>query len=397
MEKAIVELVGLEKFKPDFERTFSFFSRYQKFFRKKILVTVGGTNGKGETCYFLESLLLKENLRVALYTSPHILNFTERIRINGQDASVESLEEGFSLLRKNSHLSYFEFLLALFCERIQRESVLDIIILEVGLGGRRDCVNVFDPDLTAITGISRDHTAILGNTHKSILQEKFGIARENAPMVTTLESSYVRGLAKELAEKIKVFHVDLFGLGVLSQEDNFRMRNQLLASVLKEYLLSKSFPKKNSMLLLKRNLNVQSFSMFGRFQEVTIEGKHFIFIGAHNIDGVRKLCHYASKNYCERAKTMDLLMAFSVRPIKEVECFLKILSSSRCFFDRAYISSFDHPKALGKEKTLDSLKTLNIFDYVESWENFLESHDKSKTLMVLGSLYFIACMFKALH
>ncbi len=397
MEEAIIRLVGIEKFKPDFERTIAFFARYQEFFRKKTLVTIGGTNGKGETCYFLESLLLKENLSVALYTSPHILNFTERIRINGKEASVESLEEGFFLLRKTPHLSYFEFLFALFCERVQREPAIDVIILEVGLGGKRDCVNVFDASLTAITGISRDHTEILGKTYRSILQEKFGIARKGALMVTALENAYVRRLAKELATKDKVSLVDLFELRVLFREDNFRVRNQLLASVLKECLLSKSFPEKNHILFFKRNLNVQKFSMLGRFQTVTIEEKRFIFIGAHNLDGVRKLCHYAAKNYCDRAKTMDLLMAFSVRPMKEIEYCLKLLSSSRYFFDRAYVTSFEHPRALGKEKILDVLKILDTFNYVESWEKFLESHGKSRSIMVLGSLYFIASVFKAIH
>ena len=394
MEEAIVDLVGLEKFKPDFKRTAVFFDRYRKFVETSILVTIGGTNGKGETCLFLEHLLEKEGLRTALYTSPHILQFTERIRVGAKEASVQSLQEGFETLKQYRHLSYFEFLLALFFERLQRERGLDVIILEVGLGGRLDCVNVFDADIAAITGISRDHTGILGKTYRSILREKFGITRLGRPLVTALESNYLQVLAKKMSQVGHVAHTDLFDIGVLSRKDNFRVRNQVLAMALKEYLVKKEIPGKSHLISFKKKLKPESFSLLGRFQKVIIKEKEFIFVGAHNVDGIRKLCHYSIKAYNNRKKSMDVLISFSKRPLKEIEQCLKILNAQAMFFDDLYLSSFCHPRAFEKEDTIKLVNVVPTCQYVESWKDFLESHDKSKTIMVLGSLYFIAEILK---
>ncbi|WP_018606422.1 bifunctional tetrahydrofolate synthase/dihydrofolate synthase [Uliginosibacterium gangwonense] len=148
-----------------------------------VVITVGGTNGKGSTCAMLEAILTAAGYRTGLYTSPHLLHYNERVRLNRSDASDEDLCAGFAAVeraRGNVPLTYFEYgtLAAwwLFCQHN-----LDAIILEVGLGGRLDAVNLFDSDCAIVTGVAMDHMDYLGDTREAIGFEKAGIYRAGKP------------------------------------------------------------------------------------------------------------------------------------------------------------------------------------------------------------------------
>lgn len=149
------------------------------------VMTVGGTNGKGSTVAFLSSIYQAAGYRVGAYTSPHLLRFNERICLNGQPISDEELCLTFQTIeaiRGQESITYFEAatLAAFYC--FQKVS-LDIVILEVGLGGRLDAVNCVDADLAIITTISLDHTEILGKDRTSIALEKAGILRQGKPAI----------------------------------------------------------------------------------------------------------------------------------------------------------------------------------------------------------------------
>jgi dihydrofolate synthase/folylpolyglutamate synthase len=139
------------------------------------LITVGGTNGKGSTCAMLESIAMAAGYRVGLFTSPHLIRFEERCRVDGR--MVEAARGGVSL-------TYFEFTM-LAITRLLAASVLDLVILEVGLGGRFDAVNVFDADCAVLTSIDIDHAAFLGPDRESIGREKAGIFRRGRPAVVS--------------------------------------------------------------------------------------------------------------------------------------------------------------------------------------------------------------------
>ncbi|HEX3098227.1 MAG TPA: bifunctional tetrahydrofolate synthase/dihydrofolate synthase [Usitatibacter sp.] len=148
-------------------------------------ITVGGTNGKGSTCAFLETILLEAGYRVGTYTSPHILRYNERVRIQGEDATDALLVESFERVeaaRGATPLTYFEFgtLAALW---IFQASKLDAWVLEVGLGGRLDAVNVIDADCAIVVSVDLDHQAFLGNDRESIGFEKAGIFRPGRPAI----------------------------------------------------------------------------------------------------------------------------------------------------------------------------------------------------------------------
>lgn len=154
-----------------------------------LVFTVGGTNGKGSTCALLESILLAASYKVGCHTSPHFLKFNERARVNGEMVSDELLLEHFNIvetarasLPDAPSLTYFEFT-TLAIMHLFAKAGLDAVILEVGLGGRLDAVNMIDPDCAIVTSIDLDHMEYLGDTREKIAFEKAGIFRSNKPAI----------------------------------------------------------------------------------------------------------------------------------------------------------------------------------------------------------------------
>jgi len=155
------------------------------------VITVAGTNGKGSTCAMLEAILLRAGYRTGVYTSPHLVRFEERLRLNGQAINASELIGAFADVERardqkyeEMSLTYFEFsTLAIF--DVMRRHPLDVVILEVGLGGRLDAVNIIDPDCAIITSIDLDHMALLGNDREAIGYEKAGIMRTGRPVVVS--------------------------------------------------------------------------------------------------------------------------------------------------------------------------------------------------------------------
>jgi dihydrofolate synthase/folylpolyglutamate synthase len=151
------------------------------------VITVAGTNGKGSTCAMLEAVLLQAGYRTGVYTSPHLVHFEERCRLHGESASAEAFAEAFAAVeavRGDVSLTYFEFS-TLAILRLMAQAHLDVAILEVGLGGRLDAVNIIDADCAVITSIDLDHMAILGKDRERIGFEKAGIMRGGRPVIVS--------------------------------------------------------------------------------------------------------------------------------------------------------------------------------------------------------------------
>ena len=149
------------------------------------VILVGGTNGKGSTCAMLERIFLAAGYRTGVYSSPHLLRYNERVRINGQAADDAALCAGFARVeaaRGDTSLTYFEFGTLAAWETFSQAS-LDVLILEVGLGGRLDAVNIYEPDCTVVTTVDMDHMDFLGDTREAIGFEKAGIFRTGVPAI----------------------------------------------------------------------------------------------------------------------------------------------------------------------------------------------------------------------
>lgn len=170
------------------ERVAKVFKRLHPFLPSIPVISVAGTNGKGSSVAFLESIYQQAGYQTGVYTSPHLLRYNERIHLNGEEVSDELICEAFERIdqarfkTEEISLTYFEFGTLAALDIFFREQP-DVIILEVGLGGRLDVVNIIDADVALITSIGIDHTAWLGNDRETIAVEKAGIMRENSPVI----------------------------------------------------------------------------------------------------------------------------------------------------------------------------------------------------------------------
>lgn len=220
--------IGASAFKKDLTNTLIFCDALDNPQYKFKSIHVAGTNGKGSTSHMLAAVLQAQGYKTGLYTSPHLKDFRERIRINGKMISkkeVISFVKNQQNLIENVEPSFFETTVAMAFDHFAKHQV-DIAIIEVGLGGRLDSTNVIQPELSVITNISMDHTNMLGNTLTEIAGEKAGIIKRNTPVIigeTQSESATVfRNKAKEMQAQI------VFADAELSAKD-FKVKNSKLS------------------------------------------------------------------------------------------------------------------------------------------------------------------------
>jgi dihydrofolate synthase/folylpolyglutamate synthase len=177
--------VGKQGYKTGLENTYLLDARFDFPHRKYRTIHIGGTNGKGSTSHLLAAVLQSAGYKVGLYTSPHLKDFRERIRINGKMISklriINFIKENEQLIKEISP-SFFEITTSLAFQYFAEKNV-DIAIVEVGLGGRLDCTNIISPMISVITNISLDHTDILGDSLEKIATEKAGIIKPNTPVI----------------------------------------------------------------------------------------------------------------------------------------------------------------------------------------------------------------------
>ncbi len=178
---------GASAYKPGLDTARALSAAFGDPHRRYRAVHVGGTNGKGSTAHTLAAIFRSAGLRTGLYTSPHLLDFRERIRVDGEmisrDAVVDFVERYLAMPDvKDRHPSFFELTMTMAFEWFALRKV-DIAVVEVGLGGRLDSTNIIMPELSVITNISKDHTAFLGDTLREIAVEKAGIIKPGVPVV----------------------------------------------------------------------------------------------------------------------------------------------------------------------------------------------------------------------
>ena len=192
---------GQKAYKPGLEnitKLCAFFGNPQEHLKT---IHIGGTNGKGSTSNMLASVLQEQGYKVGLYNSPHLIDFTERIKINGENCDKEFV---FNFIKKLRNLpeeikpSFFEFTTIMAFEYFYKKKV-DFAIIEVGLGGRLDSTNIIKPLVSAITNVDLDHQNILGETLEEIATEKAGIVKQNIPIISGDERDLVKNIIQQKA------------------------------------------------------------------------------------------------------------------------------------------------------------------------------------------------------
>ncbi|WP_297800473.1 folylpolyglutamate synthase/dihydrofolate synthase family protein [uncultured Polaribacter sp.] len=275
--------------------------------RKFKTIHVGGTNGKGSTSHMLGSILQEAGYKVGLYTSPHLKNFTERIRINGREipkrrvTSFINKQKGFLEKQK---LSFFEMTVGLAFDYFANEKV-DIAIIEVGLGGRLDSTNIITPEIAVITNIGLDHTQFLGETLPEIAYEKAGIIKNKIPVVIGEKQTEVLDVFLEKAKEceseiyfasndVKNYPLDLLG--------DYQRANSKTAVAAIQQLRRFTISEKNisdGLLHVVKNTNLK-----GRWQ-VLQENPKVICDTAHNKEGLAIVLNQLKK---EQYKKLHIVL-----------------------------------------------------------------------------------------
>lgn len=374
-EKKIAELLeerqGKENFRPYLESLGLHLQKIKPDLQKMTIITVGGTNGKGGTCKEITKHLFLAKKKVALWTSPHLLSVRERFSFGNQYISYDELE---FLIHQNipecKDLSYFEFLFFIFCQ-FARDKKADYLVLEVGLGGLFDAVNVLDADIAVLTSISRDHTEILGKTFFQILLQKLGITRPHKKLITAFESDYLNQKVLQYTKERQIDWTSLRDTLTL----NYFQKNQALAKLtMREIGLEVESPK--------------DYSPHGYDQIKRIGEANFFLWGAHNLDGVRKTVLNLPRKF-NNAKIDGFILCFSQRETKEV---ISMIKNIREFFPESLVSlcDWDHYKALEKSKLENIAQNLGIC-IENDWKNIINS--KKQGNWIVGCSIYLAGEF----
>ncbi|TXI87729.1 MAG: bifunctional folylpolyglutamate synthase/dihydrofolate synthase [Chryseobacterium sp.] len=204
------QLQGSSAYKPGLENIRSLAKSFGNSHLQFPSIHIAGTNGKGSTSHMLASILQEAGYKVGLFTSPHLVNFTERIKINGsqadQDFVLNFIERSQQLVQEIKP-SFFEITTLLAFEYFAKENV-DIAVIETGLGGRLDATNIISPEISVITSISYDHQDLLGNSLEEITIEKCGIIKEHIPVISGDDKISVQNIIRKQAELKQALFVD---------------------------------------------------------------------------------------------------------------------------------------------------------------------------------------------
>ncbi|MDZ4099540.1 MAG: bifunctional tetrahydrofolate synthase/dihydrofolate synthase [Methylophilaceae bacterium] len=369
------------------------------------IIMVGGTNGKGSACAMLENIYHQAGYRVATYSSPHLLRYNERVRINIEEVSDDILVEAFSAVehaRQDTQLTYFEFgtLAAIWCF-IQQN--VEIGILEVGLGGRLDAVNVFEPDCTIVTTIDIDHIDFLGYSRESIGFEKAGIFRKNIAAICgdLNPPNTLINYALEVGADLRLLnhdfsvtrHQDTWDFNsVMSIKDlplpalvgDFQLQNAACALAALEVMQAK-LPVDRAHIAA----GLSTVKLAGRFQTVG-KSPTVILDVTHNPHAAEALAHNLRQNKID-GKTIAV---FAMLADKDVA---GVIGAVMPEIDAWYLSSVAHGRAATTTQLVEIFKKSDVKQAFRCFENLTSAYeqaclDASKTdrIIVFGSFFTVA-------
>ncbi|MFX0557560.1 bifunctional folylpolyglutamate synthase/dihydrofolate synthase [Maribacter sp. CXY002] len=293
-------------------------------------IHVAGTNGKGSSSHMLASILQEAGYKVGLYTSPHLKDYRERIRIQGKPVSekfvTNFIGEHKAFLEEN-RFSFFEMTVGLAFTYFAKEQV-DIAVIEVGLGGRLDSTNIIAPEVSLITNIGMDHTDMLGDTLVKIAFEKAGIIKEHTPVVISEYQEDVIAVFEEVAEaknaKLLVASENEYPRYKTSLLGQYQKKNinGVLAVIneLDDFIITESHIAKGLMQV------VENTGLMGRWQQLGVEPK-IICDTAHNTEGLQLVLHQL-----ENEKYQDLHIVLGFVKDKNLEGILPLFPQNATYY-----------------------------------------------------------------
>lgn len=369
-----------------------------------VTIHIAGSNGKGSVASFIASVFTEADFNTGLYTSPHFVNFNERIRINGIEIDDEYISS-FYLKHENYinefKLTFFEVTTALAFQYFSDKKV-DYAIIETGLGGRLDATNVLNPIAVVITSISLEHTNILGKDIESIASEKAAIIKKDCKVFTGILPSEAE---KVIMDKCREMNCSLYRiedytvyknnkLSFYSEEIEIKNIETPLKGIFQKYnaalaaLTLSKISLFDNQYIIQGGINnvIKNSGLQGRY-EVHKENPYIVFDSAHNTDGIKK---FINSYFEESAKFKKKTVLFGAMNDKSVEEIIILLND---FFDEIVFTDIDYERCFRKEELLGIAKKLKIEakltnDAAEFLFNFYnKSSDES--LVILGSMYIL--------
>ncbi len=388
-------------------------------------IHIAGTNGKGSTASFVASMFMEAGYKTALYTSPHLVRFTERIRINGEEISEERLVSYVQMIRsrvEELHATFFEATTCIAFQYFADEGV-DIAVVEAGLGGRLDSTNVLTPLVSVITNVSFDHMEHLGNTLTKIASEKGGIIKSCVPCVTSSTESRVLKTLKRVADardsrliesrrvlstkiapsgnerlivgftstRLKIPMTRL-GLGGEHQLENARTAAACVNVILRKKENRQKFPHLNTAAI-KAGLErvVKNTGLNGRFQQSNLD-RRFVFDVAHNPEGMRTLL-----SSMEGGWTTNLVVVFGVMKDKD---YVSMITTIARHGGKVIAVEPRTKRALGAAKIVKLCKAEGLESYdggsVANGMRLAAHLPETKRILVTGSHYVVGEALTAL-
>ncbi len=366
------------------------------------VITVAGTNGKGTTCRTLEMILLASKRKVGVYSSPHLLRFTERVRINNQESTAQETVNAFVEIEKvrgDISLTYFEYatLAALYQFK---KAKLDVVVLEVGLGGRLDATNIVDADIAVITTIDIDHVDYLGNTRESIGREKAGIFKSKS--IAVVGEQNVPVTIPLVAESVNC------PIYTVNSDWSYQQINDnqwSFESPLANYyhLPIANVPLANAATAIAAlsysSLNItqddivkglKQASLVGRFQ--TLQYSPLVIIDvAHNPHAATYLIKQLAQLKAKQSKTGKIRFVIGMLKDKDIKSTLSILQGDVWYCATLYGERGCKAEVL-KQYLLDKEETTVLtFDHVaDAYQKAMQDAKDNDIIVVCGSFHTVA-------
>ena len=382
---------GTTAFKKDLTNIVAL-SKHLGFPEKKFKsVHVAGTNGKGSTSHMIASVLQEAGYKVGLYTSPHLKDFRERIRINGipiSETDVIDFVVCNKVFLEEQGLSFFEMTVGMAFDYFAKQQV-DIAIIEVGLGGRLDSTNIVSPLVSVITNIGFDHTQFLGNKLSEIAFEKAGIIKPGVPVVIGEKQKETFPIFKDIATKNntslyfaedlinRTYTTDLLG--------NYQIKNVKTAVQTLQLLSQKEFNITDNEIYVGLQNVVKNTDLKGRWQILNIEPK-VICDTAHNEEGLKIVL-----DQLKNEKFQSLHIILGVVNDKDLDKILPLFpKNATYYFCKPNIPRGLGAKELQKKAIHFQLKGKVYFSVNEAYEIALDKVKKDDLVFVGGSTFVVA-------
>ena len=370
------------------------------------IILVAGTNGKGSTCAFLESIFTQAKYKVGCYTSPHLFEFNERIKINQIPCGDQDISKAINFIDKNKKkvpLTYFE-ITTLAAVNIFCENKIDLAILEVGLGGRLDAVNIFEPDISIITSIALDHQDYLGTSIEDIAFEKSGILRSNKHSIINSRTGVdtITEYGKKINTNLSLVGVDYSVFedkgGLTYQSKDLSLSKLPYPNLVGEKQIENLGGALRAIELMSKSFNVTKDDVGSGIVNTNLKGRMEIFSlnplilldVAHNEESAIALYDFASK----KKNNGKVLAVFSILADKSIE---SVISPFINLVDEWYISTIDHPRALpAKEieaiinKQTENTKICIFSNLQTAYKNARKNIAANDNIIVFGSFFTVA-------